>query len=194
MPTIRARRALPPRSLVLPATAALLVALAGCSDTPAIPDADPTPTASPLFASEEEALKAATAVYEEYLAIGGAILQDSGSAPERLEPLLTEEIYEDELASIETTVAAGERWTGSLRLTGVKLQQYANDASGGIELQMYACVTNEDVRIFDATGEDVTNPDRVNLGTFDVVVESTSDGRLVIAQRDYWSEGDECAE
>lgn len=192
MPTLRARRSRRLTPLALAPAAALLVALVGCSDTPEIPDADPAPSASPLFASEEEALEAAAAVYEEYLAVGGAVLQDGGTDPERLEPLLSPEVYEDELASVEMTAEAGERWDGALRLEGVKLQQYAVDGSE-VELQMYACVTNEDVRVFDAEGTDVTNPERTTLGTFDVVVVSGEDGRLVIDQRDFWSAGDECA-
>lgn len=84
MPTLRARRPRRLTSLALAPAAALLVALVGCSGTPEIPDADPAPSAPPLFATEEEALEAATAVYEEYLAVSNQVLADGGSDPDRV--------------------------------------------------------------------------------------------------------------
>ncbi|WAB83198.1 hypothetical protein OVN20_08865 [Microcella daejeonensis] len=192
MPTIRARRALPPRSLVLSATAALLVALAGCSDTPAIPDADPTPTASPLFASEEEALEAAIAVWEEYNAVAYEVRQDEGRQPERLEPLLSAELYMDEVESIQEFVAAGTRTEGTSRSTGAKLQQFQSGPAGIAFVSFYACSINDEVVLLGEDGQpSETQPPVVEV-TLEVIVESQESGDLFISKREFWAEGNQC--
>ena len=62
----------------------LALVLAGCApDVPAI-QVPPTPTVTPLFASDEEALAAAEEAYAAYLAMSDEITSDGGERPERI--------------------------------------------------------------------------------------------------------------
>lgn len=192
MPTLRARRPRRLTPLALAPVTVLLVALVGCSDTPEIPQADPTPSASPLFASEEEALDAATAVYEEFLAVTGEILRNGGEGAESLEPLVSPEVFEQENEGFLSLQESGGRTDGQNRLEGIRLQQIAMGDPESFELQAYVCVNNTDARLIDGDGNDITNPDRTEVITLEVVFGSDPSGSLIIEAKDYWADGNEC--
>ena len=192
MPTLRPRRARPLRSLVLPTTLTLLLALAGCSNTAEIPRADASPSASPLFASEDEALEAATAVYAEYNATASAIFQQRGDGVERLKPLLSDQLYEEEAASIQEAVDSGITTKGTSRTTGVELQQYDSGPAGIASVAFYACSINDQVTALDESGNPSQEQPEVIEVTLEVIVSSDSDGRLFISRRDFWAEGNQC--
>jgi len=65
------------RPTVIALVFALVAGLTACTETARIPDAEPSPTATPLFASDEEALAAAVAAYEEFLTVLDGLLQGS---------------------------------------------------------------------------------------------------------------------
>ena len=67
-------------------TLALGLALAACSTggTP-LPPA-PSPSVTPVFASDEEALAAAKDAYTAYLKVSDQILVDGGANPDRIAP------------------------------------------------------------------------------------------------------------
>jgi hypothetical protein len=189
MPTIRARRALPPRSLVLPATAALLVALAGCSDTPAIPEADPTPSASPLFASEEEALEAATAVYEEFLKAFDTALANPGAGTSDLTTVASERALQLAIEDVTTFESDGLRITGARALAGTKLQTvYPGPVT---EIIFYACEDVEGVQLVDSAGTVLSSDERPDRATFEVVVHATESSTVVV-DRGLWDGTSAC--
>jgi hypothetical protein len=82
------------RPLLVALSLTLLAASLGACTWPAsIPPPPPPATEAPLFATDEEALEAATAAYAEFLAVSGQILREGGSDPERLKPLVSDEVY-----------------------------------------------------------------------------------------------------
>jgi len=95
-----------PRRLTLAVAPLLLaLALAGCTESTRLPPPEPPAAGEPLFASDEEALAAATAAYEEYLEVSNAVFREP---PRNLAPLaefVTERFLENEkpIASIATS-------------------------------------------------------------------------------------------
>ncbi len=193
MPTLRARRPRRLTSLALAPAAALLVALVGCSGTPEIPDADPAPSAPPLFATEEEALEAATAVYEEYLAVSNQVLADGGSDPDRVARFLSPELFEAEAAGFADIAEQGISFKGGTSITGFLLQQVSPTAEGGADVQLYVCVTNDGTTRLGSDGLPTTEQPPAFLGTFEVIVNFGTAQSPLINRKDFWAEGDQCA-
>ncbi len=192
MPTLRARRSRRLTPLALAPAAALLVALVGCSDTPEIPDADPAPSASPLFASEEEALEAATAVYEEYVGVSNQVLADGGSDPERVARFLSPDIFESEAAGFAAVATEGTSFEGGTQITGFRLQQVADGPDGGADVQLYVCVTNEGTVRLGRDGMPTAEQPPTFLGTFEVIVSFRPEVEPIIDRKDLWAEGNQC--
>lgn len=190
MPTPRARRPRLLTSLALAPAAALLVALVGCSGTPEIPDADPAPSAPPLFATEEEALEAATAVYEEYLALLDRALIEEDTDYSGLEAVASEEALDLAVEDIESFRAEGLRISGPRTLVSAELQSHA-DLGTESETTFYACESIAAVRLLDSTGNDITSESRPDEALFEVVVISNAESRRVVA-REIWDGDVQC--
>jgi len=167
--------------------------LAACADTTRIPPA-PTDTdaAELLFASDEEALAAAVEAYEEFLTVSGAILQDGGSNPERLRPLVSEEVYESELVGFRDVEEQGLRATGESRLVGARLQQRIADTASATELVVsYICVSRADSDVLDADGQSVVNADAPTELSFEVETEHAA-GSSIVTSKVFWGDVSVC--
>jgi len=193
MPTLRPRQTRPPWLLALPTTAALLLSLTGCSDTTEIPQAEPTPSATPLFASEEEALEAATAVYEEYLAASNQVLEEGGSNPDLVAPYLSPEIFAEEAAGFQTLLSEGQSFTGGTRAIDFEFQQSSAPDPMEAEVQFYACVTNEGTVRLDRELEPTPEQPPTFVGTFEVIVQFFADSTSRIQLKEFWAEGNQCS-
>ena len=190
MPTLRPHHARPLRSLALPTTLALLLALAGCSNTAEIPRADPSPSASPLFASEDEALEAATAVYEEYLAVLDSALADPTFDYSALESLAEDKAREVAIADIESFRQDGLRITGPRALVSTELQLISTTSTGS-DVAMYACEDVSGVNLVNAAGESLSSEGRPDRSLFEVVVSITP-ADLVVTSRILWDGQSAC--
>jgi hypothetical protein len=167
------------RALVL--TLALAVLLAGCHP-PTLTKVRGWPGATPVFASEEEALAAAEEAYGEYLATSDAITADGGVNPERIEGLVTPERRVEELSSFTDFSAEGLRTTGSTSFDSVELKHYYEEAKR-VVVEIYLCVDVTNVRIIDSTGVDVTPADRVSRLPLQVGFSSGSRSALLLLSR-----------
>ena len=184
MPTLRPRQTRPSWLLALSTTAALLLALTGCSDTTEIPPADPKPSATPLFATEEEALEAATAVYEEYLAVLDSALADPSFNYEVLDGLAREQAYDAAVSDITSFRQDGLKISGPRTLSSTELQILTSD-SQTTEIAMYACEDVSSVTLLNSTGESLSTENRPNRSVFEVVVTG-SPADLVVTSRLIW--------
>ncbi|GGE85425.1 hypothetical protein GCM10011313_04850 [Mycetocola zhadangensis] len=141
-----------------------------------------------MFASEEEALAAATDTYAKYLAISDAVSADGGREPERIRPYVTEAFWLTEAAGIGGLVSAGYRTTGSSSFDQTTM---ANLEEGAITVQL--CLDVSQVRVLDSGGADVTPDDRVDRAPLEVEFEvSVNPVTLSIAKSDVWSNQDSC--
>ena len=65
--------------------------LTGCTAPPPHTVAVSSPTATPVFASDEEALAAAVEAYEKYLAVSDQIAQEGGAGADSFADVVTDE-------------------------------------------------------------------------------------------------------
>lgn len=180
------------------ASALVALTLAGCTagDSTAEPTdtASAAPTATPLvpgadapgseayelpFASDDAARDAAAAHYEAYLATSAAILQDGGDNPERLQPLVTDDIYANELLGFERAQSEGFRLDGAPELLDTTFIERTLDTSTGVEsVTVTACISRETIEVVYDDGERFSLPGVAPRYARNVVIDFTADGPL----------------
>lgn len=184
-----AREKLYPRLIIAVAAAATAAfVLSGCTteDPAPVPTSDTSP-AAPVFASDEEALAAATNAYIAYFKISDEILDSGGQDVEKLQGVTTEAQYQFELPDYVDAKRRKVHSSGSTSIDTVSLESYVSDSADGKEIvTLYACVDVSAIKVFDAKGKSVLEPDReVRLPfepTFDLV-----DGRLLLSGGNPWT-------
>lgn len=168
------------------AALALMLLLSGCVPTPPAetPVASPSPT--PVFASEEEALAAAEEAYAAYLAVSNQVFAEGGANPERLNSVATGDFLADEMAGFERVRASGWRSTGLTAYRDVVLQSYAPGSSTGV-VGIYVCEDVSGVDVLDASGVSVVSPSRPDTTTMQVIFDLGDSNTLLISSREAWS-------
>lgn len=191
--TVRARllvRALP---VALCAAAGAAVVLGGCAaplDRPVTPT---TPvvvqTAAPIFASDEEALAAATEAYLKYAAVLDDILSDGGAESERLEKVATGHALAADRADIAEYASHKYAMVGRTQVDSVSLQSVAaHGTDDSVQVNLYVCEDVSDVDLVDGSGESIVRPDRVPRTPFQVVLsKSAASAPMLVTQRDLWT-------
>jgi hypothetical protein len=175
-----------PRLLLVAGAAVILMAMTGCVDPSPPVTPSPTPSATPVFASEEEALAAAEAAYREYLAVSDAILQDGGVNGERIAPLVTPDELEDTLDGFRSFEDLQRRSVGATKFDSMTIARL-DDAF----LDVYVCLDVGQVRILDQNGADVTVLDRQERLPLQVGFERS--GRsLLVARSESWTGDNFC--
>ncbi|MGV8895510.1 MAG: hypothetical protein ACOH10_04545 [Rhodoglobus sp.] len=168
-------------SIALVALAVLL--LSGCLPQPSTVTPSPEASSTPVFASDEEALAAATAAYAAYSAMSDQIAADGGADPERMKPLTTTEWFEKDLKQFDEFAETGNRLSGTTTFNSIALQSLDDEM-----LALYLCVDVSATRILDSNGGDVTpagRPERVPLEVgFDL---SKAPGELLLASSQVWN-------
>ncbi len=180
----------PGRSRIFLVSFAVLatMGLTGCSTF-----AEPAPAqealvveATPMFASDAEASAAAEAAYRNYIDVSDQIARDGGANPERLEALVSQDLYSQQLEEYGDVLAKGLRATGASTFDSFKLESY--DPYSG-EIRVYVCIRVSSIRVVSKAGADVTpveRPDDLPLQvTF--VRESDTGAHLSISASDVWS-------
>lgn len=170
--------------------AATLASLAACAPGEPEPTPSPSPveTDAPIFASDEEALAAAVAAYEAYLAMSDSITADGGANPERIHSVTSDAFGEKSEADFTAFHKAGLRSTGSTRVDSARLLEI-DDSNQTVSI--YACQDVSDIRLFNSVGSDVTpaeRDDRVPL----VIDTTLDDSALTVDGNQVWSGDDFC--
>jgi hypothetical protein len=168
-----------------------MLTLSGCGGGTPIPTLPPTPTATPVFASEEEALAAAEEAYAAYSEMSDLISSQGGADPERLAPYVTAEQLAREIDTANYFSANGLRADGRPVLTRFDLQQYSEVASQ-VEIVVYVCLDVSAVLVRDADGADVTPANRQSVVPLEVAFVASSSDTLLIANSDVWSGSSFC--
>ena len=168
----------------------VLLALSGCVGEEPLPTLPPTPTATPIFASEEDALAAAEAAYAEYLDVASMITADYGENPQRIAPYVTETQLANELDTAEYYRTNGFRVEGVPAVTNAVLQQYDQDGPVAY-VAFYVCLDVSSTRVLDRDGLDVT-PARQDIGALEVLMVGPSARELKIESSQLWPESSFC--
>jgi hypothetical protein len=190
---MRFRRAGVTTALACALACGLTGALAGCvADTPTA-ITTPTPTVAPLFATEEEALAAATEAYAAYLKVSDAISADGGANPERIAAVVTPEWLPKELAAFTKLGDLGVVQVGATKFANMSLQSFDTTGSQAM-LSIYVCSDVSGTRIRDAAGVDVTPSGRLSRFPLLVSFVSRSDKStlLLLDGSETWDGDDFC--
>ena len=183
-----------PRRLALAAAPLVLLvaSLGACAESVRIPPAEPSSATQPLFATDEEALEAATAAYEEYLRVVDTALQN----PEPFDSPFTEvasgRALDEADQSLQTFLDRQIRITGNRTTTGSVFQQ-STFLGDTVEVQFYLCESVKSVGVVDAQGNSLVEEERPELTAFEVTVVATAEAVLV-HERVVWAGGGICEE
>lgn len=145
-----------------------------------------------MFASDEEALAAAEAAYEEYLATFDAVFAEGGANPSRLEAVAADDALEADLARAERFQSEGFTQTGASAVISTTLQQHMPGPAGQSEVVTYSCLDAYSITVLNRDGIDVGNPERAATATFSNTFTSSATGDLLLARSELWTEGSEC--
>jgi len=180
-------------SLVVAAT--LLLVLAGCVPVDSKPSTSPSASATPVFASDAEALAAAEKAYAAYLKVSEAITGDGGASPDRIDPYVTAGQAPREHETYAYFSQNDFHTVGTATFSPPSLEQIEFDKLGAAELTVYTCVNASSVRVLDASGTDVTPANREDLTPLEVTLVSskTTRSRLLISESSRWSGSGVCS-
>ncbi|MBT2517597.1 hypothetical protein J7E29_09155 [Streptomyces sp. ISL-90] len=181
--------------LSLAAAGAIALALSGCTGTP---EPTPTPTAptdaaAPIFASDEEALAAAEAAYERYLAVVDAVAATGYEDQSQIAEVVGAQHIEDVAESLIGLRDRGLTPRGETRFDSASLVEWHQDDLVA-QASVYLCLDVSEVRVFDASGVDVTSPARDDRAPMQVQFESVSarETTLLVTAEDEWTGNDFC--
>jgi len=192
---------MPPSTRTYVAKVGTILLVLGClSLTSCAPDeplsrARPTPSSTPLFASEEEALDAARETYEGFLRTAEIIMDEGGLHPERIDEFATPNVADPEKEGFLNIATAHERVTGSMVLETVVLQAYRPQiAEGEGIVSIYACVNVADTDVVDENGNSVVSAERSDENVFEVGFDSdiNSSTQLRVSSKLLWEAGGVC--
>jgi hypothetical protein len=171
----------------------LVAALVGCSGATRIPPPEPSSAVEPLFASDEEALEAATQAYEEYLAVSYRIASKPPFVLDDLMTVTTDEYLEREKAFFETLRAEGWTLEGSSTIASADLQQWYLESNGMSVVVAYVCLDVSNVRVLDTEGNDVTPAERPDQTALEIEFVEGNTGMLVLNRSEAWSGASICS-
>jgi outer membrane murein-binding lipoprotein Lpp len=177
---------LPLRLGIAGAVALSALLLGGCVQPAPVKTPQAHATVKPLFASDADALAAATKAYGAYLKMSDTISQEGGADPERLAPLVTTEWLKKEIHSYETFAASDRRQIGEAAVRNAILQNVDDRAQ---TVTTYFCTDISNAHFVDSEGVDVTPTSRQGLVSLEVMLKAVtaSDAELVISEVAPWS-------
>lgn len=180
------------RRLALIALPIALVAgaLSACTESTRIPPAEPTADVAPLFATDEEALEAATAAYEQYLVVLDGLLQDPREVTTEFNDVAEGAALEAAIASVTDFLDQGYELSGPRRLGRVDLQQYA-DSVETAEVTAYFCEDISTVVLLDRNDQSISSEERPNFTLFEATIYFNGD-KAVVVEREFWSNEASC--
>ncbi len=174
------------------ATLVVVLLLRGCVPTPAPTSQTPRPTATPVFASEAEALAAATKAYAEYVRVSDEITADGGQDPQRIAPYVTAAQLTDELRGFKSYSDRGYSTAGESTFDNVSLQGISESLPRGVVI--YVCSDVTKVRILNSERIDVTPATRMDRQAFEVTFQTNpvKKGQLLLARNETWPNAGIC--
>jgi hypothetical protein len=180
--------------------AILIVALsvplvAGCSaEEPPVAET-PTASATPVFASEEEALAAAEEAYAAYQAAIDQVLADGGDDPGRMNQYATGDALSGALDSATQFRTEGLSAVGSVAFTLTSVQDYSPTGLDDAVVA-YACLDVSGVDVVNSDGVSVISANRPDHQPFVLRFSRKSEAEktLMVSKRDAWDGSEVCGE
>ncbi|MFT2815817.1 hypothetical protein [Leifsonia sp. A12D58] len=190
-----ARRVDGPSTARVAAVALLVVLvgslLSGCASTTE-PQPTPTPTATdavPVFASDEEALAAATEAYAAYLEADDRSWSGNPESIEVFLQLTTGEAHNEDVSI--RALYAKNGWTriGSTSISSMELQSHGVNSDGLAEIRTYVCLDVSGADVLDSEGKSASKPDRPLVLPLEVAFLSnfSPESPLQLSESRVWS-------
>jgi hypothetical protein len=178
------------RRLVALSAAALMTvaALGACTQPSPEPSRSTAPTVkhTPAFASDADALKAATDAYAAYLKMSDTIFSQGGINPERIGPFVSKAMETRESSGYREFEKRGWKSTGTSTFDNVKVQQI--DSVDRVPITLYLCLDVSGVDVVDADGQSVVSEERPDRSPVVAVFDLREGSRqLVVDSVDPWS-------
>lgn len=180
--TLRRRRSLP--LAILSALALSSAALVGCT-----PEAEPSPTPTAAFASEEEAFAAAEEVYRAYNDAGNA-RRDAAESPSP-DDFLIGSALEGYLDGQEYLRTNGIHLAGDIEVLSF-VGETAEFEAASATIIANVCFDVSATRLLNEAGEDVTPGDRREVQAQRVTFDGTPDALLISSEAE--SDAATCAQ
>jgi len=155
-----------------------------------VPSAPPSAEAEPLFASDEEALEAAEAAYREYLTVSDEVFGAGGVGVERLQPLTTGQVWQEDQERAARYESEGLQQDGTTEILEFTLQQV--DSGPPTAVIAYACLDARSIRVVDAEGNDVSSAEVPPTVTFEITLETDTSPDLKVSRSEVWTSGASC--
>lgn len=177
------------RLTALAAVLAVLTLVSGCAPKPVEPLKPVTPVHEyvPPFSSTEEALSAAAAAYDEYLAIAYTIMGEGGEAPERILQVVTPEYAQTEFEGFESLRSEQLRTVGIPTYSNLMLQKQDD-----VGVVVYLCSDVSSVDVINSSGLSVVSQDRQAKTALEVAFDFDEANRLLVSSRDSWPRAGVC--
>ena len=175
-------------ALELAALTLAALTLSGCSGPPAPPPAPPSPTATQVFASDDEALAAATEAYAAYRAAIDKVAGAGGVDSAPIKPFLTDKYIVEMVEDVRLFQTNGYRTTGETTFDSVRLQSIVDNGIAA-EVVVYLCSDTSAILLFDGSGTDVTVPGRQSRTPLEILLSSSTEDpqTLQIGGSELWT-------
>ncbi|WP_104191968.1 hypothetical protein [Cryobacterium sp. Y82] len=147
-----------------------------------------------MFASNEDALAAATAAYAAYLAAGDSVDDMESASWGQYLALTTGPERDDEIKTKKVLEEKGWRFSGTTTFDSMTVQSFGPLANATSEIRTYVCLDVSQSQKVDMTGQIVSDPDR--LARWPLVVTFTTPDEishdLLISESTVWSGSNFC--
>ncbi|TFD61017.1 hypothetical protein E3T39_07915 [Cryobacterium suzukii] len=159
------------------------------ADTSAPSDAAAPTEVPPVFASDEDALAAATAAYAAYEALSDSITAEGGTGGDRIASAASTTYLPDLLNGFDGFSKKGLLSRGASTYDSARLIRSSVETHGGVSIELYLCSDISAVRLFNLAGVDVTPPQRTNRIPLQVgfISSAAEPSLLLLDKEDVWS-------
>ncbi|MCU1549519.1 MAG: hypothetical protein JWR36_79 [Glaciihabitans sp.] len=140
----------------------IALALTACVPSPHTVTPTPEATATPVFASDAQALAAAKAAYEGYLAASNLVAHSGAKDTSPMRRWESARQYSKDSKSFEELIIRREHTSGNSTFSRFTLQRVETNSDGTVTVGIYVCLNIEKARVLDQHDRDVT-PHRPEL-------------------------------
>jgi hypothetical protein len=177
------------------AALAVVLMLSGCVPTTTSLGPTPKPSATPVFASEAEALAAATKAYAAYSAASDAVTAQGGVNAERISRFVSDEQLVRELKGFKYYQDNAVSSVGITKFDSVRIESFSGEPATSFELSVYLCSDVSSIRLVDSLGADITPSNLPNRSPLEVGFElgTGSKEKLIVSRSDSWTGTDYCS-